>query len=246
MVKRDSAMKKPKVILFDLDGTLLRVQMAEFIPRYVHGLAACCEEFVKPAKFTKAMLEAISSLIRNDGNEGLTNEQRVMSHLHKHLSVSTSQLSDCFADFRQNGLNDLAELVKPIPLARNIVAECLAAGVPLVLATNPVFPAFMIEARLQWGGLSDFDFAHLTSFENSCYCKPQSGYFREISTLLKVAPEDCLMVGNDTSHDLSAAAVGMETFLVDTWIVERDECVWPCDNRGDHWALRTFLQNCLT
>jgi len=245
MVLTSSVMRKPKIILFDLDGTLLRVQMGEFIPRYVQGLAACCEGFVKPAKFAKAMLEAISSLIRENGSRGITNEQRVISYLHQRLDLSPGQLSDCFAQFSQNGLNNLAELVKPIPLARKIVEECLAAGVPLVLATNPVFPEFMIQARLQWGGLGDLNFAHLTSFENSCYCKPQSGYFREISTLLDVAPEDCLMVGNDTSHDLSAAAVGMETFLVDTWLVDRDEGLWPCENRGDHSALQKYLQNCL-
>jgi len=245
MYKQYPAVKKPQVILFDLDGTLLRVQMAEFIPRYVRGLAAGCESHVKPKKFEAAMLEAIRALITIEGNGEATNEQRIVAYLQQKLTVPATVIEESFVRFRQDGLSQLGPLVKPIPLARKIVEECLEQGVPLVLATNPVFPEFMIRARLNWGGLEDIRFSHLTSFENSCFCKPQPGYFQEIATLFGVAPEDCLMVGNDTSHDLSAAAVGMETFLVDTWIVEREASVWPCENRGDHGALQKFLRKCL-
>jgi len=245
MGKQGPVKRKPQAILFDLDGTLLRVAMAEFIPRYVNGLAACCAGHVKPAKFARAMLEAISALIRVDGDGKRTNEQRIISSLQRQLAVPSEVLNEVFSLFRQDGLGNLEDLVKPIPLARTIVAECLEHGVPLVLATNPVFPAYMIQARLLWGGLDDLDFVHLTSFENSCYCKPQPGYFHEITRLLGISPEDCVMVGNDTGHDLSAAAVGMPTYLVDTWIVERDEAFWPCENRGDHGALQAFLRKCL-
>jgi FMN phosphatase YigB (HAD superfamily) len=100
----------------------------------------------------------------------------------------------------------------------------------------------MIQARLRWGQLDDIPFRHLTSFENSRYCKPQSGYFRDIVEQLGLTPERCLMVGNDTTQDLSAAAVGMQTFLVDTWIVERGGAEWPCEHRGDHGDLQRFLQ----
>lgn len=245
MVQQPLTLKKPKAILFDLDGTLLRVQMAEFIPRYVRGLADCCADEVRPGKFEKAMLGAIRALIRVDGSKETTNEQRVITYLHQQLAVPEKLIRSCFIRFRQDGLNDLAGLIKPIPLARKILEECLERGVPLVLATNPVFPEFMIQARLQWGGLGDLEFAHLTSFENSCFCKPQAGYFQEIASLLDVPPEACLMVGNDTCHDLSAAAVGMETFLVDTWLVEREDAAWPYEYRGDHLALRAFLHACL-
>jgi len=219
--------------------------MTEFISRYVCGLATYCKEYAKPKKFEAAMLEAIRSLILCDGNGTLTNEQRFVSHLQKALTVPQMVVRDCFDGFQRSGLADLKSLVKPIPLARKIVEECLAQGVPLVLATNPVFPEFMIKARLHWAELDDLQFAHLTSFENSCFCKPQAGYFLEIATLFNVSPQDCLMVGNDTSHDLSAAAVGMETYLVDTWLIDREESSWPCQNRGDHSALQFFLRECL-
>ncbi len=234
-----------RAVLFDLDGTLLRVQMAEFIPRYINGLAACCADLVKPQKFQQAMLGSIRMLIQADGNGIETNEKRVFATLHERLAVPETLLRERFEQYRRERIDELRPLVKPIPLARTIVEECRRKGVPLVLATNPVFPKFMIDARLAWGELEEQFFSYLTSFENSCFCKPHAGYFREIAERLQLAPEQCLMVGNDTQHDLAAAAVGMSTFLVDTWIVQREGPSWPCPNRGDHAVLQTYLQEIL-
>ena len=76
-----------EAVLFDLDGTLLRVQMAEFIPRYIDGLAGHCLEYVKPKKFARAMLGAIRGLILVDGDGHMTNEQRIYATLVEQLSI---------------------------------------------------------------------------------------------------------------------------------------------------------------
>lgn len=231
-----------KAILFDLDGTLLRVQMSEFIPRYVAGLATCCADLVSPRKFTEAMLGAIRSLIRFAGAGERTNEQRLLGFLQQQLSLAEDLLHERFEGYRHDGLEDLAELVKPIPQARSILQYCLQAELPVALATNPVFPRFVVDARLRWGGLEDLDFAYLTSYENSCFCKPHAGYFLEIADHLGVAPETCLMIGNDNQQDLAAAGARMQTFWVDTWAVQREGAAWPCEHRGDHQLLHDFLR----
>ncbi|HEY5672737.1 MAG TPA: HAD family hydrolase [Malonomonas sp.] len=235
-------MTEIRAVLFDLDGTLLRVQMAEFIPRYIHGLAKYCADYTTPKKFEQAMLSAIRSLIRSVGDGEITNEQRLFSILQQQLALPETTLRQALESYRNDGLEELQPLVKSIPLATAIVNDCLRQNIPLVLATNPVFPEFMISARLKWAGLDGLPFDHLTSYENSCYCKPQPGYFKDIARLLGVAPEHCLMVGNDTQHDLAAVAVGMQTYLVDTWVIEREGASWPCEHRGDHLQLQQFLQ----
>jgi len=48
------------------------------------------------------------------------------------------------------------------------------------------------------------------------------------------------MVGNDTEHDLSASHLGMTTFLVDTWLIDRRPEFVP-DFRGSHLDLFRFL-----
>lgn len=230
-----------EAILFDLDGTLLQARMTEFIPRYVHGLADFCATEVKPKKFEQTMLRAIRDLIHTEGDGAMTNEERLYSAMEREAGVSRELLRDSLVHFEQHGLDELQDLIHPVPLAQRIISECNNRQMPLVLATNPVFPLFMIQARLRWANLDEASFIHLTSYENSRYCKPQAGYFREIAELLQLPPEKCLMVGNDLSHDLAAVGAGMSAYLVDTWLVERDGPEWPCDYRGDHKALREFL-----
>lgn len=233
-------------IFFDLDGTLLRVQMAEFIPRYIETLAQYCRDYAEPRRFARTMRDAIRSLIRDNGDGRQTNEQRFYSWLQRELDIPEQALRNSLRRYAAEQLDSLSELVRPIPLARQILRECQAYGIPMVLATNPVFPEFMIQARVRWGELEDIPFQHLSSFENSRHCKPHSGYFTEIADRLGLDPARCLMVGNDNAHDLAATAVGMKTFLVDTWLVEREGACWDYDQRGDHSALQSYLQQCFS
>ena len=242
----DPAKHNFQAVLFDLDGTLLRAEMAEFIPRYVQGLAEYCAPWVKPKKFEQALLQAIRNLIHEEGDGRITNEERVYASMRRDLGLSEERLIASLEHFRLNQLVELRHLIRPIPLARQIVQECRRKDIPLVLATNPVFPWFIIQARMQWAELDEDWFDHVTSYENSHYCKPQPGYFRHLSDLVGVAPQHCLMVGNDLQHDLAAVAVGMPAYLVDTWKVERDGPEWPCAYRGDHGALQRFLNEQLS
>lgn len=233
---------KIQAVLFDLDGTLLRAQMREFISRYLRALSVYCADIVEPETFEKTLLGIIRDLIHTEGDGLRTNEERVFSKMEKDLAISESKMRESLALFEKNDLHGLQSFIRPIPLAKQIVKNCHAAGVPLVLATNPVFPLFMIRARMQWAELEEDSFTYMTSYENSYYCKPQSGYFEAIAAHLNVAPENCLMIGNDLNHDLAAVATGMKAYLVDTWVIDRKGPEWPCENRGDHSALQKFLQ----
>ncbi len=203
-----------KAVLFDLDGTLLRAQMTTFIPRYVHALADYCADRVKPKKFEKALLTAIRKLIYEEGDGRLTNEERVYQSMEREVGLPAELINDSLSHFERNGLDSLQGLIHPVPLAQKIIAECAAKNVPLVLATNPVFPRFMIQARMRWAGLDEASFAHITSYENSHHCKPHPGYFSDLVSLLDVEPERCLMVGNDINHDLAAVGIGMKPILL--------------------------------
>ena len=231
-----------EAILFDLDGTLLRANMQKFIPQYIRGLAAHCTELVEPEKFERTLLTIIRELIHTEGDGSMTNEERVYTRMYQELALPKSMMRESLAQLKENSLDELREFVHPIPLAKQIVKDCQEKGIPLVLATNPVFPKFMIQARMEWAELEEDSFTYLTSYENSHYCKPHAGYFQAIAKQLGIIPENCLMVGNDLSHDLAAAAVGMKTYLVDTWLVDRGGPEWPCDYRGDHSSLQQFLQ----
>ena len=229
-----------RAVLFDLDGTLLQVEMSTFIPRYVSGLAKCFEDLVPPKKFRKIFLNGIRELLLGDAN-GETNEARLLAALNNDISISLEEFRLRLQHFQVEGVDALADMVVSIPEASTAVEFCRLKGQKLVLATNPVFPMFMIEARRRWSGLGEASFDHVTSFENSCYCKPHQAYFTEVAEAIGVPAEQCLMVGNDSSHDLAAMGVGMTTYLVDTYLVERPGRRWPSDYRGNHSELLTFL-----
>jgi FMN phosphatase YigB (HAD superfamily) len=110
-----------------------------------------------------------------------------------------------------------------------------------VIATNPVFPRKLVEARLQWGEIADFPYDLVTSFENSRFCKPHPGYFLQVLEHLALAPEEVVMIGNDTEHDLGARAAGIASFLVDTWLVDRLAGAFQADFRGNHLDLFRFI-----
>ncbi len=240
---KSSSRRPLRAVLFDLDGTLLQVEMGRFIPTYVNGLAAHFADFADRRRFADTLVAATFALIR-DTSDSQTNEELFLAALERHLGIGPALFRQRLQAYAGDGLQSLGALIEPLPLARDILASCFARGWTVIIATNPVFPRTVVEARLRWGGLADFAYPLVTSYENTRFCKPQPGYFRDILAQFDLAPEECLMVGNDTEHDLAAAGVGIPTFLVDTWLIDRLEGDFHCDFRGGHQDLLHFLQGC--
>lgn len=236
-----TSQKPLKAVLFDLDGTLLDVEMNEFIPAYVQGLASHFADLSEPRLFVDTVLAATFALI-HDGHERESNEALFLAAMQRQLGIGAEVFTRRLDDFVDNGLGRLSPMVRPTERARAILRTCFEKNLAVVIATNPVFPRTVIDARLRWGQLQDYDYSLVTSYENSRLCKPHPGYFSDILTHLDLAPEQCLMVGNDTEHDLAAARVGIPTFLVETWMIDRLNGAFRSDMRGDHDALLDFLQ----
>ena len=98
------------------------------------------------------------------------------------------------------------------PKAAKTVNALKDRGYRLVLATNPIFPLVATKNRASWAGLSVDDFELCTTYENSSFCKPNIKYYGEILSKLGMAPEECLMVGNDVDEDMIAEKLGMKFF----------------------------------
>ena len=227
-------------ILFDLDGTLLEVEMNNFIPAYIAGLGRHFGDLVEPEPFARTMKAAIQILL-SVTDETITKEAQFLAVLENHLGIPGALFSEHLQAFCDDGLGALAPMVRPVPLARSILEYCFDGGLKVAVATNPVFPRAVIEARLRWAGLADLPFDLVSSYENSRFCKPQGGYFLEVAAVLGLAPAGCVMVGNDTSHDLAARTVGIPTFLVDTFLVDRCQGAFVTDFRGGHDDLLRWL-----
>ena len=112
----------------------------------------------------------------------------------------------------------------------------------MVLATNPVFPSVATYARIAWAGLENEDFELITTYENIGYCKPNPDYYTEIAKRIGVDPSECLMVGNDTSDDLSAAKAGMDVFILTDCLINKGSVDLEGVPHGDFDALFEYIK----
>lgn len=100
-------------------------------------------------------------------------------------------------EFYDNEYNNLKKCVKKIEIARVRLEVLKDKEYNLILATNPEFPKSAIEKRLSWGNIDKTLFSYFTSYENSCYCKPNENYYKEILINNNIKKEKTIMVGND-------------------------------------------------
>lgn len=210
---------KYKGVFFDLDGTLLPVDLDELLNQYFKALTIKVAPFVEPKFFMKALMESTGKMLYNDGSK--TNEEAFMESFFKMVDQDPQQLRPIFDEFYRNEYRTLGQGIKPIPEARKAVELADAGGAQVILATNPVFPRAAVDARLEWAGLASYPFRHITSYENSRYCKPNPHYYGEVLEKTGLKGEDCLMVGNDSKEDLVAAELGFDTFLLEDWLIDR-------------------------
>jgi FMN phosphatase YigB (HAD superfamily) len=230
-----------KAALFDLDGTLINVDMQQFVPAYLRRLAGRLANYADPQRTVRTLHDAVMSMLAGTAGE-CSLEEVLRTMLAEQLQLAWPDYQAGLAAFCREDLDALRPLIKPHPLARALVTSCVARGWRVALATNPIFPRAVIEARLAWGGLADLPFQPVTSYETSRHCKPHAGFFTDLLAELDLEPQACLMVGNDTLHDLAAARIGLPTCLLTTWRIDRPGSELPADWEGQHHALLELLR----
>ncbi|RME41376.1 MAG: HAD family hydrolase [Deltaproteobacteria bacterium] len=226
----------PDLMLVDLDGTLVDVDMQRFIPAWLAGIARLLPEDVRADGFASRARQAIRTLLQeNDGD--WPNSRRFFHAMAEKGGWEAGLLAAVIHRYCRDAMDELAQFVRPVPGARAFLERAIRSGIKLVLATNPVFPLQVIWARMDWGGLADIPFDLVTHWDNCRHCKPCAGYFSDILRQFEVPASRALMVGNDTEHDMAAGRLGIKTFLADTHLVAR-QVHWPAHARGslDHLA----------
>ena len=218
-----------KVVLFDLDGTLLPMDQDIFVKCYMGALAKkLAPHGYEPQKLVKSVWAGTEAMIRNDGSK--SNEAafwECFTSIHGKEALGDLPLFD---EFYEREFGEVKLSCGYNPKAAEAVAEIKSLGLTVALATNPIFPAVATRQRIEWAGLDVSDFAFYTTYENSCRCKPSLGYYRDVITALGVLPEECLMVGNDVGDDMVAKKLGAKVFLMSDCLINKvgeDISVYP-------------------
>ena len=199
-------------VLFDLDGTLLPMELEQFTNTYFGLLAKKAAPFgYEPKTLVAAVWKGTKAMVKNDGT--MTNDRRFWDVFCQATGGGESLLRPVFDGFYEQEFHGAKAACGENPYAAQAVRGLKAQGYDVVLATNPIFPLVGVRTRLSWVGLAPEDFSLVTTYENSRFCKPNPAYFQEIVEKLGKKPEECLMVGNDGVEDTAAAQVGLSLYL---------------------------------
>jgi len=211
-----------KAILFDLDGTLLDIDMEYFLKHYFRKMMIMADEcgYSNSKRLAEHIFESTGIMIA-DRNPNTYNREVFMADFLKRWQYPREEMEAFFEKFYKMSFPQLKRYCRPFPGVPEMMETVFERDIKVIIATNAVFPVTALEQRLEWAGVGNFDYELITSYENMHFCKPHIEYYEEIIDNITVKPEECLMVGNDTGEDLPAGKIGIKTFLVEDRLIDR-------------------------
>ena len=211
-----------------------------FIKAYLGGMAKKLAPYgYNPDALVKAVYAGMKAMTTNDGS--CTNETAFWNAFTGILGEKVRDDMPIFDEFYRNEFQDVKNICGFLPDAVKTVRKLKEMGYRVALATTPMFPSIATESRIRWAGLELDDFEFFTTYENYHYCKPNLNYYREVVEKLGVAPEECLMVGNDVGEDMVTEELGMKVFLMPADLINKvgkDIMVYP---QGDFADLLAYI-----
>lgn len=230
-----------KMVLFDLDGTLLPMDQDKFMRAYFGGLARRLAPLgYDPDLLVKSIWGGSAAMVKNDGK--MTNEDVFWAAFSAIYGKDARVDEPHFYQYYVEDFDKVRDACGYEPMAAEAVRAIKNMGFRVALATNPLFPSIATEKRISWCGLSHDEFELFTTYENSSHCKPNLDYYREVIGKLGVSPEECLMVGNDVGEDMIAEKLGMKVFLITRDLINKDGEDISKYPRGDFAELLEFVE----
>lgn len=225
-------MKNINTIMFDLDGTLLSIDMSDFEKYYFGSLIEAMKDFVDPEEFKKILFTSTNAMIQN--TEFKTNEQVFMESLESMVKDDMDEYQRRFSSYYLKEFDILRKAVLGTTVMQEATKLLKDKGYELVIATNPLFPELAINKRIEWAGIDKNDFSYVSYFEKNHYCKPNIQYYEEILKDLGKTPDECMMVGNDVLEDLISGNLGIKTYLITDHILNRKNIEIKADHVGSY------------
>ncbi len=208
-------------VLFDLDGTLLPMDQSSFVKAYFGSLARKLTPLgYESSRLVESIWAGTKAMVSNDGSK--INEEVFWDTFAGIYGEKVREHFPYFDEFYKTDFDAVKGVCGFEPKAAESVKRIKEVGYRIALATNPIFPSVATESRIRWAGLDPSDFELYTTYENSRRCKPNPEYYLDIASTLGVDVGECLMVGNDMSEDTAAGEAGMQVFIINDCLIERE------------------------
>lgn len=233
---------KKKVVLFDLDGTLLPMDQEIFVKTYFGSLAQrLAPHGYDPKKLIDTVLAGTKAMIKNDGS--MTNEEVFWNKFTEVFGAEAKDDIVYFDAFYREDFDKVQASCGYNSQSAKLIEQLKEMGLKIAIATNPIFPAIATEKRIKWAGLDRGNFELVTTYENSRYCKPNVNYYIDIINELGVKPEECFMVGNDVTEDMIAKELGIDVFLLTKCLINNENKDISQYHNGNFDDLIKFIKN---
>lgn len=210
-----------KAVFFDLDGTLLPMDLDVFTGAYFKTLCQRMSGYGYDAReLADTIWNGTRLMYTNDGRR--TNEEVFWDKFRETYGDRVTTDKDRFEEYYNTDFQAVRAVCGFNESAGRVVREISDMGLVTVLATNPIFPSVATEIRTGWAGVDISDFHYYTTYENSHYTKPSLKYYSEILEHLGLSAEEVVMIGNDTLDDMVAERLGMRVFLVTDDLINKN------------------------
>lgn len=211
--------KRYRAICFDLDGTLLSMDLDQFMNGYFGSITKYAVEVGLDAGVFLKGLKAGTKAMAVSGEE-ITNADAFWGVMNQFVDPNERDWEAVFERYYLSDFKAVGEGIDPNPAAVRAVETLKAKGYTLALTTMPMFPHLAVAERLRWAGIDADVFARITTYENSKAVKPRQTYYAENLAALGLRGEDVLMVGNNTVEDLAFLDLGVDAYVVTDHLID--------------------------
>lgn len=230
-------------LFFDLDGTLLGLDVQRFLPAYFASLVEEIGSAFPEFPFRERLLRGAETMIggRRAGETVAAAFDRVF--FDGTAPDVSRRLRDAFAAYYTKGFDKLRTHTERFPEASEAVREGRRRARAVVLATNPLFPREATLARLAWAGVDPGLFDGITTYEDARTLKPDPAYYTELLEAYGAKASDAWMIGNDLLEDGIAKEAGMSFYFVDGPFALKRPGAPPPDRRGSLADTLAFIRS---
>ena len=212
--------------LFDLDGTLLPLDMDDFIKCYFTEIGRYFEDMIDAQKMINHVWTGTKAMVTN--REEKTNQQVFMNTLKNLIDGNLDVYQERFDRFYDEGFEVNCKSGHVTKEGYSLKKKKYTWQLQPNLVSRKDF------ASIHWAGLDPADLCMVSSYEYNHHCKPHLEFYIEVLELKQL--EQCMMVGNDVTDDPVVLQARHPDLSITDYVLNR--CQLPLNA---HIGKETFL-----